>query len=646
MISVVAGHLGVSEINNVVYSYHLTVFFILSGFTLKPVDINKEYLNKKFRALMLPYFITCFCILLMDILNQIWWWGGTSIRTITELIAKDLARSFFASGSITSFGRIEIGTRIGAIWFLPALFFALIFTQLLLKWIRKPAMRFIVGCTLMLLAMITAKFVWLPFSIQSGMFAVPFLLAGYEIKRSDFLERLNWRRCIVSLILFLLCLYLNMTKINFVTASADDIFVSLLAGASSSLIVIFLSMKLEKCKPLAWIGRHSLICLCVHLFELETMGRWFQCILEHLSIPYTEFSCFCIKMIFIIAVTAGIVFLKQRIHFRPVCRVQCETKSRDKGVDIVKGILIGLMLVGHFPVEENFRSILYSFHMMAFVFFSGYFFTEGKNIPSQILKLAKKLLLPYAIYSLFAVFVLGNRGPETVLLGISFTKKVLSEIPSVGPVYFILMLFLVRIVYLLIARLCPNEYWKHGICVFVSLLGVYLGNNGYWLPWSLDCALYSVIFYHLGYCFRKYKILEYFKNHLVSYFLLSAVWAYMIHSGSMELAIRQYGSYGMTILGATSAIILLYMLSCYISETFPAWLTRLIMIIGQSTLYILIVHTLLNSSIMGFVSLEFGEGYIYHMTATIFLTMLLGILVYLAVCGLKRIAMKKVKSKP
>lgn len=76
MIAVIAGHMGVSEINNIVFPFHLTVFFILSGYTLKLVEIKREYLNKKFRTLMIPYFITCFCVMFMDVLNQIACGGG------------------------------------------------------------------------------------------------------------------------------------------------------------------------------------------------------------------------------------------------------------------------------------------------------------------------------------------------------------------------------------------------------------------------------------------------------------------------------------------------------------------------------------------------------------------------------------------
>ena len=108
MISVIAGHLGVEAINNIVFSYHLTVFFLLSGYMLKN-DLNHESLNRKFRKTMTPYFITCAAVMAMDVFNQIVLNKVKTFRSITRVIGVDLLRSYFASGSIKTFGAIELG---------------------------------------------------------------------------------------------------------------------------------------------------------------------------------------------------------------------------------------------------------------------------------------------------------------------------------------------------------------------------------------------------------------------------------------------------------------------------------------------------------------------------------------------------------
>lgn len=170
MISVIAGHLGVTEINKIVFSYHLTVFFILSGYTLKN-NLTVETLSKKFKKLMLPYFVTCIAITLMDVFNSIFLKGISDFVSITALIAYDLRRSFFASGSVTTFGNIEVGGRIGAIWYLPATFFAILVAQLLLKYVADRKARYAMAIPLALISCISGGSSGCP-----SVFSLPFWL--------------------------------------------------------------------------------------------------------------------------------------------------------------------------------------------------------------------------------------------------------------------------------------------------------------------------------------------------------------------------------------------------------------------------------------------------------------------------------------
>ena len=91
---------------------------MISGYNLKKRKLNNKYIRDKFERLMFPYFMTCFGIMVMDCINSVVISHDASIKTITYVIYRDFVRSFWASGSIKSFVGIELGTRIGAIWFL------------------------------------------------------------------------------------------------------------------------------------------------------------------------------------------------------------------------------------------------------------------------------------------------------------------------------------------------------------------------------------------------------------------------------------------------------------------------------------------------------------------------------------------------
>ena len=53
IIAIILGHMGQSNINKIVFTFHVTVFFILSGYTLKNDKLNNSYVSKKFRKLMI-----------------------------------------------------------------------------------------------------------------------------------------------------------------------------------------------------------------------------------------------------------------------------------------------------------------------------------------------------------------------------------------------------------------------------------------------------------------------------------------------------------------------------------------------------------------------------------------------------------------
>lgn len=651
MISVIAGHLGVSWINKVVFSYHLTLFFILSGYTLKN-NLSMDGCGRKFRRLMVPYFATCAAVLVMDLINSAVIAKDTSLVTISGIIGRDLLRSFMASGSIKTFGAIEIGRRIGAVWYLPATFFAVVTAQFLLKYIPKARYRFAIALPLSFLAHISGRFIWLPFSIQSGFFAVPLILLGYEAKRMQLEERITWPKALLCLCVFAIGIRLGYSPVYHVTADMPDFVLSGICSLASSACIVFISKKWKSGGVLAWIGKNSVYWLCIHLFELETMGTWFRKCLSIICVPYRTETVFLLKLMFIATGTAGILLIKkwrsrQRIRENTI---PTRTSNRDDALDMAKAILIALMILGNFTLEGNFRRILYSFHMAAFVIYSGYCFRpeSAGNLKKQLVKEVKRFLLPYALFGVGYV-LLTHDGCwielKRVLFGISFTQNLFVDIASIGPVYFILLLFVTKVIYLFLEHFIKKEERKAAVVLVLSLLGMYLGRKGYWLPWSLDCALYALIFYYVGHCLRKYEIMERVCQKGWIYFALSSIWVYMIYKGGMEIAIRNYGNYGLVVLGAVCATMLLYMLCQYLCTVLHHVFVQALCWIGKNTMYILIVHKLLTPYILKLVELRFAWGGTACTVCMILLQLLLGAFLGMLIGWLKKAYAKIVDRK-
>lgn len=80
--------------------------------------------------------------------------------------------------------------------------------------------------------------------------------------------------------------------------------------------------------------------------------------------------------------------------------------KRDTTLDIIKGILIILVVVGH---SGAFYNYIYLFHMAAFFIISGYCYKETynqslKSLQELLLKKIKRLYIPFVcINSLFLI---------------------------------------------------------------------------------------------------------------------------------------------------------------------------------------------------------------------------------------------------
>ncbi|MCQ2081974.1 MAG: acyltransferase family protein [Lachnospiraceae bacterium] len=645
----VSGGLGDNFNFKFVYGIHLVTFFIISGFNLNKKSISSEYLNKSFKRLMIPYFYTSFAILITDVLNN-YIHHKETIEEITKTIGNDLIRIFFASGSITKFGTIEIGTRIGAIWFLPALFFAKLLFQIVLNKFsdNDEIIGACCGCVA-LLGYVSARFIWFPFSIQSGMMATFFLWIGYEIKNKNLLDQLNNKRYLLSLAILLIGIRLEYCNVGFVTAYINDVILSIIVGIAGFVLIywmstIFKGIILEK------IGRNSLYVLCAHLYALETMRGVFDWILNSLRVDgYFRIWLFILlEILFAVMVAFAIVKVKELIkpgYDKLFCLFNSNERNvinRDYSLDVLKGILIISMLIGQFAIDGKLRLIIYSCHMVAFITISGFFYKPSNNVRFQIYRNIKRLILPYISFVAMALLIDHGSLNESNFVekiaryfyGISFSNKLFVKIKSVGPAYFILMMFVICMIFIIIDRCIHNKTMKWGVYIIISLLGYYLGKSGYWLPWSIDIALYGIVYFEIGHLLKEKQVLDFIKSNKYIYFLISPIWIYMIYVGGMEIAIRNYGQYGIVILGSVMGMLTIYIFADYIANNLVI-IGCFLRKVGQYSLFVLIIHTLLSGRVKKIVSLRFNPTSFTNMVTCIFIQLFISVLLGLIIDKMK-----------
>lgn len=573
MLMVIVGHVS-GELTgrlqfNWVYGVHLVVFFLVSGYTMRPKTLNSEYVSKKFSGLMIPYFWTSFFVVLTDIMNSYVIQHNASIQNVTNIIYRDITRIFFASGSHTFFGSVDLGTRIGAIWFLPAMFFANIIFQILLNHVRDDKILAIYSAGISYIAYLLGRFIWLPFSIQSAMYAIFFIWIGYAVKKYEVLEKIKPIHYVVALFILLLGIKYNYCNEGFVIAYAHDVIFSLVIGIAGCILVYFVCKIDRRGRVLEYIGKNSLIVLCFHLYALETMGEYFYHILDWFRLEgnIRVWSFILMEVIFAVVGTVVLNTVRSKVkknitQLHASKRFFYKDEDRKYIVDIFRGVLLLGFLMSSFVIDAGLRQVLSTLILPAFVILSGYEYSGKKNKRLFISSSVKKMLIPYCFCVI--VFILGGN-----FLGVKLNELVNYWIVGdvSNPVSLFLLLLGIKMLFLLI-DIFAKTTWRKGFLVFgVStfgfLIGTYHQSN---LPLGLDLVFFMLIFYQIGVWFKEYHIFERVTHMPGLYFLFSSIWAYMIYLEKFELLSRSYGQYGVSVLGASAACLVIYQLIEYVSK--------------------------------------------------------------------------------
>lgn len=258
----------------------MPLFFILSGMFISTKYTLSTYVKRKFSQLITPYIFTCCCVcigaVLLDLISG-------KLSSVGLDLRKWIFSSMYGSGNLEPWGI----RRIGAIWFLLALFFASFIVRAICKQRYAIAITFVAG--LFGLGYLTSSVIWLPLSIQAGMCASIFVYAGYLFTQKYVTcQPLPWY---MNLFIFIIwCTATIFSDMNMARNYYSNIPLNIL-GAFCATYLILISCKVVSEKEelrvpsriLAFYGRYSLIILCCHLIELNLF-------------PWSSFDNFMLKL--------------------------------------------------------------------------------------------------------------------------------------------------------------------------------------------------------------------------------------------------------------------------------------------------------------------------------------------------------------
>lgn len=280
LLLVIIGHTVTGILNGAIYSFHMPLFFILSGITLKPSVTSAQFKDKtkhSFKRLMFPFLIIYTLQTVVYIFRN-FFAIQQELSFFTAYIKARILAGIFARGVSISVLGTKI-SHIGVIWFFPALFIGkTLFDCMHYKLTAKQLPIFCVLCSIA--GVIIGKFTYLPFSFDIVLVITPLFYIGqhfniFNVKKSPlkkfFIFSLSWG--ILWIITHAIGHYgLELASkrypaypLCFITAIAGTLMVS-----EFSVLCCqhnFLS------RPIQYIGKNSLYLLCIHTLEWDYLTK-------------------------------------------------------------------------------------------------------------------------------------------------------------------------------------------------------------------------------------------------------------------------------------------------------------------------------------------------------------------------------------
>lgn len=243
-----------SFVRHVIYTFHMPLFFILSGLLFDENKYRfKDFMIKRLKGLLVPsFFFSCFAYL-------------------CSLFSKDLV----IPGVLVDLP--------SALWFLPVLFFAEIVVYTIYSLVKEPLFRLLVSVCFLFAALLLNKYnIYMPWSLSSVPIAASFFCLGSCMRSLYITERIKSKPqfCILGFSIIIAFAYICPISSGIHSNYLAYGIVSFLVSVIGFLSVIALSFILEEkvWNPLynflIYCGRNSLAIYGLHFTLLSVTGPY------------------------------------------------------------------------------------------------------------------------------------------------------------------------------------------------------------------------------------------------------------------------------------------------------------------------------------------------------------------------------------
>lgn len=224
-------------------------------------------------------------------------------------------------------------------------------------------------------------------------------------------------------------------------------------------------------------------------------------------------------------------------------------ENRNINIDLLKGVAIILMVFDHVGWNNIVHTYIQSFHMPLFFIVSGYLWKE-RPIKKKTITRTKRLLVPYCSMSLiyFVIAIIFNRFNIMQFNILNMLKALIvyptdmPNMPFAPALWFLPCMFLTNFIYDLLS-LKTKEKTKHIIVLSIASLGsIYSHYDLPILPFCIEPFCAALLFFDIGYIFKKYKIKNYFKSNYLIFILLMLAHIVLtfLNIGSVDMRSARY----------------------------------------------------------------------------------------------------------
>lgn len=264
MILVIIGHIVVSHgtVYTLISSFHMPLFFILSGYLFSNKRSFKEFFIKRIKSLVVPYFCLCIPLLISKAINGLIDGNYTSL---TDTVVY----------TYQYFMKFVVQKRESTLWFVACLFVINIIFYFLSKLVKNDYALLVTSFIIGFAGLMYCKYVavYLPWAADLALTAIPFFALGYFSKNKNLVTKIVENKysviyAVIAAIIWILSLIGSLklsdnTVFNMHGSEFGWWPLSYLGAISASLALIIISSK-ATFKSIMYIGQNTMLYLAWH----------------------------------------------------------------------------------------------------------------------------------------------------------------------------------------------------------------------------------------------------------------------------------------------------------------------------------------------------------------------------------------------